>query len=841
MQKSVIFRLSESHSEAVRFLSGVSVSLADGKKSSWITLTRTGSFTDPRYGSFDITHEMLMSMVSNFHKGTYGQDIVVDLNHDIKGGAAADIKELKVEGNRLRALVEWTPQGIDAVKNKRMKYLSAEFHPNYKDNEKGDKHGPTLLGAALTVRPVIKRLDPVELSEGDSAHPVYIHPELIKTFAEEAKTMKKKYLTLFATALAALTLSEPAQKALTDGFSAALGESPEEDTAKSLMATFEDSAKKLAEAEDKNPGAPIQLTIETPATGLSADDVNKAVAKALADREAAALKLAEDRDAKVKLFSDTINASKGISDDVKKQLCEDSDLITADMSDEQVKKFAERQIKHGNDIAIAQQLSALGYPPAGSMVVPESTRNDVVALQEHIDSHIGLKDKRKDLNPFCERVLAQFDSEHAIELADERKMLAGGATGIGDTSLPAGYRRTVIREALSDLNILNLVNAITDFNASAVVNIPYELRDMSGITNDAITYEGQEINGASITQQNDLAYVNAMKIALSISNEVIFFSRNNGAIDWDAYARNVQSNARIIRELVARRICNELQRSADAYGAVAQTDTLTAQVDGATSTFKTAAFPVVRPHQVKDLLGNNVGSAENPITVTLGGTVLTEYDGTGSQAAGTYFRVTNFNLGYIQTVTEAGVPVAPAASTTLSVAYSKATNVVLFDLDVPAGSNLEDHLNGLLRAVGARKAVLSGDRFINTDNMFMLMSPILNDTVTNARAFVESQARRGTALSGKGDLSSIKGVEAFGTNAPSVDLGDERIIMGEAGLIGYAVVKPFETGQPFEAVGPNGKPTGKKVAYGEEYNAIKLPTPLRNRLTSVLAYSATGR
>jgi len=840
MQKSVIFRLSENQSQAVRFLSGVHVSLADGKKTSWITLTRTGSFTDPRYGSFDITNEMLLSMVSNFHKGTYGQDIVVDLNHDIKGGAAADIKDLKVEGNRLRALVEWTPQGIDAVKNKRMKYLSAEFHPDYKDNEKGNKHGPTLLGAALTVRPVIKRLDPVELAEQGREAPVYIHPELIRTFAEEAKTMKK-YLQRLRAKLEALKLGEEQIESILNTFTLAMGDNPEEEHAEKLLASFEEAGTKLAVALEDNPGAPIQLTVEAPAAGVSADDVNKAVVKALADRDAAAVKLTEDLAAKVKLFSDTINKAEGLSDDVKKKLCEDSDLITADMTDEQVKKFADRQIAHGNDLSVAQQLSAMGYTPAGTVVIPESTRNDVVALQEHIDSHIGLKDKRKDLNQFCERVLAQFDSDHAIELADERKMLAGGATGIGDTSLPAGYRRTVIREALSDLNILNLVNAITDFNASAVVNIPYELRDMSGITNDAITYEGQEINGASISQQNDLAYVNAMKIALNISNEVIFFSRNNGAIDWDAYARNVQSNARIIRELVARRICNELQRSADAYGATAQNDTLTAQVDGATSTFKTASFPVVRPHQVKDLLGNNVGTAENPITVTLGGNALTEYDGTGNQAAGTYYRVTNHNLGYIQTVTEAGVAVAPAAATALVVTYSLATNVVLFDLDVPGGTNLEDHLNGLLRAVGARKAVLSGDRFINTDNMFSLMSPILNDTITNARAFVESQARNGTALSGKGDLSTIKGIEAFGTNAPGIDLGDERIIMGEAGLIGYAVVKPFETGQPFEAVGPNGKPTGKKVAYGEEYNAIKLPTPLRNRLTSVLAYSATGR
>jgi hypothetical protein len=49
------------------------------------------------------------------------------------------------------------------------------------------------------------------------------------------------------------------------------------------------------------------------------------------------------------------------------------------------------------------------------------------------------------------------------------------------------------------------------------------------------------------------------------------FTRSS-AINWDAYARNVESNARVMRELIAMRICNELQRSADAYGAVEVTN-----------------------------------------------------------------------------------------------------------------------------------------------------------------------------------------------------------------------------------------------------------------------------
>jgi len=161
-----IIRLAEPATRrTVRFLSGLHVSLEAGKKQTWVTVTRTGSFTDPRYGRFEITRDMLLSMVSNFKNDTLGSKIFLDVAHKPQDGAAAEIMDLAVEGNRLRALVEWSPLGVEAIQKRKMIYLSAEYIENFKDNEEGNQHGPVLLGAALTVRPVIKRLDPVQLSE----------------------------------------------------------------------------------------------------------------------------------------------------------------------------------------------------------------------------------------------------------------------------------------------------------------------------------------------------------------------------------------------------------------------------------------------------------------------------------------------------------------------------------------------------------------------------------------------------------------------------------------------------------------------------------------------------
>ncbi|MTD32400.1 hypothetical protein [Paludibacterium denitrificans] len=298
-------------------------------------------------------------------------------------------------------------------------------------------------------------------------------------------------------------------------------------------------------------------------------------------------------------------------------------------------------------------------------------------------------------------------------------------------------------------------------------------------------------------------------------------------------------NSRVLRELVHRRICNELQRAADSYLAVpVANESFTAQLTGAKSIVKTAAFPIVRPFRARDLQGNAVGNPENPITVVLNSNAITQYDGSGKQAAGTYWRVVSYNPGTIQFVDQSGIPVTPANTGTNTFGYSKATNVVTFDMDVPASVQMEHYLNGLLQKVGSRKAMMDGQRFVKPD--FLLMSPALNDTCTNAEQFINQYKREGSDTNADGDLMRVKGIPSFGTNAPGVDLGDERILMGQRGIGAYTVAKPFVTGEPVEVL-INSQPVGKKVAYGEEYNAITVPKPVRNRFTSVVAYSSSAR
>ncbi|MFX7052727.1 hypothetical protein ABTH91_22085, partial [Acinetobacter baumannii] len=75
------------------------------------------------------------------------QDVFIDVDHKPGHGAAARILAVRIEGDRFRAQVEWTPYGIDAVKNKGYRYLSLEYHEQWRDNEKQLNHGPVMLGA----------------------------------------------------------------------------------------------------------------------------------------------------------------------------------------------------------------------------------------------------------------------------------------------------------------------------------------------------------------------------------------------------------------------------------------------------------------------------------------------------------------------------------------------------------------------------------------------------------------------------------------------------------------------------------------------------------------------
>ena len=88
-----------------------------------------------------------------------------------------------------------------------------------------------------------------------------------------------------------------------------------------------------------------------------------------------------------------------------------------------------------------------------------------------------------------QRALGHFDNVHRVDLAREARALSDPAgTLISNTALPVSAIRAVIREALSDLRALELVQVITDPHMGSTVQIPYETRFPGTTLNDGIVY-----------------------------------------------------------------------------------------------------------------------------------------------------------------------------------------------------------------------------------------------------------------------------------------------------------------------------------------------------------------
>lgn len=169
MQASGVVKKSlEDSSKAFYYLTDISnIELqAEGdKKSSWIEIFRIGKWNHPKHGIIEGSKKLFNDFIDNWRAGVLGRDIAIDRTHNPEEGATGWVKDMKIVGDRLKALVEWTPWGIDLIENKGFKYFSPEYRDSYTDKENGKEYKNVLYGGALTNRPFLTDLAPVVLSE----------------------------------------------------------------------------------------------------------------------------------------------------------------------------------------------------------------------------------------------------------------------------------------------------------------------------------------------------------------------------------------------------------------------------------------------------------------------------------------------------------------------------------------------------------------------------------------------------------------------------------------------------------------------------------------------------
>lgn len=830
----------------------IHLKLAAGQRRSINTILKLGKFYDRRYGEFEVTQQHFDSFIKNFSENVYGQDLPVDIAHmgDEGGGSAGWFRRLFQDGKRLRAEIEWTDFGVEKVTRDGYKYLSSDYFENWKDNEQRIDHGPTLVGAGLTIRPAIKNMEEVTLSSGTGEQftgRILLHEEIIQQLREEQIMKKGEFLERLRKALAAvgglpetmrIQLSKNAELFIT-------GEEKEDDISGLISAQVKLAESMVSESKK----------LSTPA-GMTVEEVKKMISDAEAEKSATARQLTERKSANLKVLDDAVKAAAGMDDEEKKTLSEGlAGMITGAETEEQIKAIVATQIKLSEGSISKAKLATMGF--RGHISVEGEGERGSKQFSEHLDDRLGFKNmpasKRfkntGSLRPInkevAEKLLAHYDKYYAVELAEEgrsaRKLLAGGVSGMADTNLPYTVMRTVIREAVFDLIAANFV-AIDTQNTDGIsptVLIPYIKRQAGNPRPAALTvYERGSIPNAGYIQDFEIAQTNPRKLGIQFTNEVAFFTRVS-QIDYNAVGESLALITRLMKEYMEILLLTEVIMATDEYSVVPIAgEVKTAQVDGTHTTFQLAHWPLVRPRKTYDLKGTQVGATVNPIVVLLNAVALNEYDGSGTQANGTYYQVSNYTLGQIQIVNQAGVVQIPANTTPLVISYSYTTNLLTFDKHLTGTTKYEDNLNVLLHLFGRRKASLYQDRYAIPN--FALMSAVLNNMISEASQFEQARQIAGVESNNDGNLEMIKGIPCFGSNVPLPQMGDLRILIGERFQTMQKVVKPWSINPNFtEAVNSTGNFIGVKQTYGEQYDGLMTPPLTKQKYTEIVAYDST--
>jgi len=148
-------------------------------KKSWLNIHRVGTWSHPTYKKVEGSIEKFTKMIENFENKIIGRDVPMDSRHG-HGESLGWVEKLKIVGDKLMALVAWTPLGEKAVKERIWKYISPEYDENYEDKETGKKYGPALLAISATNFPFLTKLEPMALSED-----LEKDEELMKLFREK--------------------------------------------------------------------------------------------------------------------------------------------------------------------------------------------------------------------------------------------------------------------------------------------------------------------------------------------------------------------------------------------------------------------------------------------------------------------------------------------------------------------------------------------------------------------------------------------------------------------------------------------------------------------------------
>ncbi len=130
----------------------------------WVHALPVGSYKHPLYGSIDISMDRVKRFVDSVKNKVRGT-VDPSINFDHKDGEAAGwVKDAQVRTDGLWLFIDWVKDVADKIREKKYRYFSSEFLSKWTDPQ-GKEHTDVVVGGALTNRPWMKNLVPINLSE----------------------------------------------------------------------------------------------------------------------------------------------------------------------------------------------------------------------------------------------------------------------------------------------------------------------------------------------------------------------------------------------------------------------------------------------------------------------------------------------------------------------------------------------------------------------------------------------------------------------------------------------------------------------------------------------------
>jgi phage I-like protein len=133
----------------------------------WIQAFPEGTYQHPLFGEMKFDASRLQRFAAGVATNVRGTDLDIDYDHKMHTGEAAGwVREAEYRpGQGLHIKVDWTPKAREAIKNGEYRYFSPEFMDEWTHPKTGKTHKDVLNGGALTNRPFLKDILPVNLSE----------------------------------------------------------------------------------------------------------------------------------------------------------------------------------------------------------------------------------------------------------------------------------------------------------------------------------------------------------------------------------------------------------------------------------------------------------------------------------------------------------------------------------------------------------------------------------------------------------------------------------------------------------------------------------------------------